>query len=87
MKRPNLKKLQQQCDDWNAKNRVGCNVVLTKDNGEQYPSVTTSEARVLSGHSAVIWVKGISGCYLLDRVKRMPVVFEFEGERLPMHPL
>ena len=87
MKRPNLKKLQQQCDDWNAKNHVGCNVVLQKDSGEQFPTVTTSEAQVLSGHSAVIWVKGVSGCYLLDRVKRMPMVLEFEGQRIPMRPL
>ncbi|WP_374650281.1 hypothetical protein [Rhizorhabdus sp.] len=29
---------------------------------------TRSKAEVLSGHSAVIWLDGISGCYLLDRV-------------------
>lgn len=82
MKKPNLKKLQKQCDDWNASNHVGCNVIVTKDNGSEVPTVTTSEAQVLSGHSAVIWLKGVSGCYMLDRVRRMPVVLEFQGERL-----
>lgn len=84
MKRPNIKKLQKQCDDWNAANAVGCNVILSKDNGSQFPTKTRSEAQILSGHSAVIWLDGVSGCYLLDRVKRMTVVLEFEGERLEM---
>jgi hypothetical protein len=38
------------------------------DGGEVRETVTTSEAQVLSGHSAVIWLAGISGYYLLDRV-------------------
>lgn len=79
-----LAKLQAQCDAWNAVNPVGCSVILTKDNGEDFPTTTRSLAEVLSGHSAVIWVNGIRGCYLLDRVKRMPVVLEFEGESYPL---
>lgn len=69
MKRPNIAKLQKQCDDWNAAYPVGRDVVLSKDSGEQFPTKTRSEAQVLSGHSAVIWVEGVSGCYLLDCVK------------------
>ena len=69
MKRPNLAKLQKQCDDWNAAHTVGCDVVLTRDSGEAFPTKTRSVAQILSGHSAVIWVDGVSGCYLLDRVK------------------
>ena len=38
------------------------------DGGEIRETVTTSEAQVLSGHSAVIWLDGISGCYDLERV-------------------
>lgn len=86
MKRQSLAKLQKQCDAWNEANHVGCNVILTKDNGVQVPTKTRSEAQILSGHSAVIWLEGVRGCYLLDRVKRMPVVLEFEGERYPMRP-
>lgn len=69
MKRPNLAKLQQQCDAWNAAHPVGCDVVLAHDNGTALPTKTRSEAQILSGHSAVIWLDGVSGCYLLDRVK------------------
>lgn len=69
MKRPNVAKLQQECDDWNAANAVGCKVICTKDGGEKVETVTTSEAQILSGHSAVIWMRDIRGCYLLDRVR------------------
>ncbi len=37
-----------------------------------------SDAQVLSGHSAVIWLENVSGCYLLDRVTPAPT-FEFSG--------
>lgn len=66
--RPDLKKLQAQCDAWNAKHPIGTAVVLLKDNGEAFDTVTTSQAQVLSGHSAVIWVEHVSGCYALERV-------------------
>lgn len=67
-KKPNLKKLQKTCDDWNAKYPVGTAVVLKADGGQNVATKTRSEASILSGHSAVIWLEGISGCYLLDRV-------------------
>ncbi len=30
--------------------------------------MTRSDAQILSGHSAVIWLENVSGRYLLDRV-------------------
>lgn len=27
------------------------------------------DAQILSGHSAVIWLENVTGCYLLDRVR------------------
>ncbi|NLS03574.1 hypothetical protein HGP14_09410 [Rhizobium sp. P32RR-XVIII] len=68
MNRPNTAKLQAQCDAFNAKYPVGQKVTVRRDNGEGKVTVTRSTAEVLSGHSAVIWLDGISGCYLLDRV-------------------
>lgn len=63
------RKLQQaKCDDFNAAHPVGSVIDLQKDNGQILRTVTRSRAEVLSGHSAVIWVKGVSGCYDLDRV-------------------
>lgn len=66
--RPNLAKLQRQCDDFNAANAVGSNVIVHLDSGEVAYTTTRSAAEVLSGHSAVIWLDGIRGCYLLDKV-------------------
>lgn len=62
---------QEQVDAWNAGNNpVGCKVFLRKDDGSIFETVTRSEAEVLSGHTAVIWLKGVVGCYMLDRVTR-----------------
>lgn len=69
MKNPNLAKLKKQCEDWNTVNHVGCEVVLTRDDDVQLRTKTRSEAEVLSGHSAVIWLDGVRGCYALDRVR------------------
>jgi hypothetical protein len=66
--RPNPAVLQRQCDLFNERYSVGQPVTVRKDGGEDFQTVTTSKAEVLSGHSAVIWLEGISGCYLLDRV-------------------
>ncbi len=57
-----------QADTWNAKWPVGTPVYVRKDGGDIQETFTRSAATVLSGHSAVIWLEGISGCYLLDRV-------------------
>lgn len=68
--------LQGQCDAFNESNPVGTAVIVQLDGGENRETVTTSEAQILSGHSAVIWLKGISGCYLLDRVSPVEAVPE-----------
>jgi hypothetical protein len=60
--------LQKQCDAFNARYPVGQRVSVRKDAGDGQLTTTRSKAEVLSGHSAVIWLDGISGCYLLDRV-------------------
>lgn len=62
-------RLQAECDAWNAKHAVGTVVDVTKDLGNVVRTKTRSEAQVLSGHTPVIWLDGISGCYLLERVK------------------
>jgi hypothetical protein len=71
MRRPDLKALQAQCDRFNATYPVGQFVTVRKDNGEGVITRTRAAAEVLSGHSAVIWLEGISGCYLLDRIVPM----------------
>ncbi len=64
-----IKKLQDRCDAFNAANPVGSRVLLQKDNAPKpVETKTRSVAQVLSGHTAVIWLEGVTGCYLLDRV-------------------
>lgn len=59
---------QTECDLFNAINPIGTEVLVKRDNGDLQTTTTRSKAEVLSGHSAVIWLDGISGCYLLSRV-------------------
>lgn len=66
--RKSAAQLQAVCDKFNDSHQVGAAVSVKLDGGEVRETITTSEAQVLSGHTAVIWLKGVSGCYLLDRV-------------------
>jgi hypothetical protein len=64
----NRLRLQKLCDEWNAAHPIGEAVWLKRDNGRELLTETRSRAEVLEGHSAVIWLKGVAGCYLLERV-------------------
>ncbi|OGS99811.1 MAG: hypothetical protein A3K04_02385 [Gallionellales bacterium RBG_16_56_9] len=73
MGKPNTKKMQAECDAFNAKNSVGSDVFVKLDFvDEPFRTRTKSTAQILSGHSAVIWLENVSGCYLLDRVSAVP---------------
>ena len=61
------KNAQKICDEFNTKYKVGTKGWIHFDSGEKKATHTTSKAQVIGGHSAVIWAKGISGCYLLNR--------------------
>jgi hypothetical protein len=65
-----MKKLQAKVDDWNKDHKVGTRVEYRKDDHSIVRTVTRSRAEVLSGHTAVIWLEGVTGCVDLDRVKR-----------------
>lgn len=68
----NLKKIvaqnQRLVADWNSKHQPGTRVKFRDDNGLETETTTRSEAQMLGGHSAVIWLEGVSGAYKLDRV-------------------
>lgn len=70
MSQRSLQKLQHQCDAFNEKYPVGASVLLKKD-GVDVPIKTSVRhpAYVLSGHSAVAFFDGVSGCYLIDCVR------------------
>ncbi len=71
---PSPAALQRQCDDFNQRYPVGQRVSVRKDSGEAIVTATREPAEVLGGHSAVIWLEGITGCYLLARVS--PIMAE-----------
>lgn len=69
--RPDPEKLRLEVENWNLRYPVGTPVTVRRDRESDPATVETktrSEAYVLSGHSAVIMVEGISGYYLLNRV-------------------
>lgn len=57
-----------EAEVWNAEHRPGIDVEYRLDDGAVKRTKTTSEAWMLSGHTAVILLAGVSGCYRLDRV-------------------
>lgn len=54
---------------WNKKYPEGTEVIVKKDNGAEIKTKTRSEAWLLGGHTAVILLEGISGCYALERIR------------------
>jgi hypothetical protein len=63
-----LRRSERECAQWNAAHEVGCDVVVARDSGEQHRGKTRSEAYVSNSGDPVIFVTGITGYYLLDRV-------------------
>ena len=58
----------QMVTNWNDNYAVGQKVRVKRDSGDLLVTTTASEAELLGGHTPVIWLDGISGCYALDRV-------------------
>ncbi len=53
--------------DWNEAHPVGTQVHVRQDDGVTLLTKTRSAAQVLGGHTAVVWLDGVAGCYRLDR--------------------
>jgi hypothetical protein len=51
---------------------VGTTVTLRRDDGSTFDTRTRSSADLLGGHSWVIWLEGVRGCVLLERVQVRP---------------
>jgi hypothetical protein len=62
--KPNLKKLDQEVAAFNRRFSIGDEVDYYEviDSGESKRYRTRSEAQILSGHTAVVWLEGKSGC-------------------------
>ncbi len=68
-KRLSPREMELECENWNLKHPIGTEVTVELDSGEMRATATTSAAQMMSGHTAVIFLHGISGCYLLSRVR------------------
>ena len=61
---------QKEADDWNAKVNVGDQVEYRSDPyAEPQVFATRTEASVLSGHTAVVWLEGKAGCVAIEACK------------------
>ena len=58
---------EQEVTDWNARVKLG-DLVEYRFHSEAAPKIfkTRTEAQVLSGHTAVVWLEGKSGCVCCD---------------------
>lgn len=64
-----LAELDQQCERFNARCALGGRVAVKMDfTGNIKITTTRTPATVLGGHTAVVWLEGIDGCYDLERV-------------------
>lgn len=63
--------VRQEADEFNARHPVGTAVRYWtfERKGEGKISCTRTPAEVLSGHTAVVWVKGEPGCVALSHVE------------------
>jgi hypothetical protein len=69
---PISRKVAAQCAEWNRLNPMGAEVIVTKDSGEEVSTKTRGEAFVSNSGQPVIFLAGVSGYYLLDRVRAAP---------------
>lgn len=53
---------------FNEKHPVDASVVVIKDDGERVKTSVKYPANIMGGHTAVVWLNGISGAYALNRV-------------------
>lgn len=65
------KQVQREVDDFNKRHPIGTPVQYWPVIGgkDSMRSTTRSEAQVLGGHTAVVWINGKAGCVALSHVE------------------
>ena len=68
-----MNKERKRADDFNSRYPVGTLVRYWTGlrEGEGKTGVTITRAEVLSGHTAVVWIEGCTGCIALTHVKAL----------------
>ncbi len=67
-KRPSMAEMSRQVELFNHGVNIGDFVTYRTDAGALMSTRTRSAAYILSGHTPVVFVEGLAGCVLLDRV-------------------
>ena len=62
------KRLYERIERWNDRVPTGAAVSYRKDDGTLVQTKTRSRATLLGNHTPVIWLDGVTGCVMLDRV-------------------
>lgn len=64
--------LQREVDEFNALVKIGEPVeyVSVKGDTNWQRFNTRTEAQILSGHTAVVWLEGKSGCVCIDHCRK-----------------
>lgn len=86
---------EESCEAWNRLYPEGTRVRVYRLLGDEsgaIETVTTSEAWVMDGHSAMVKVRGLSGGYCLTHVRPLVgqstnLVAELRSHLMEMHPL
>lgn len=60
---------QEKVDEFNRENPVGTPVIVRRDDGMRVLTTVRDAAVVLPSGAPVVWLKGVSGCHSLDRVR------------------
>jgi len=65
-------RVQQNADaeaaHWNNQHSSSVPVIYRKDDNSTVRARTRTRACVIGGHTAVVWLEGITGCVALSRV-------------------
>jgi hypothetical protein len=59
---------EQQVEAFNIEHPVGSPVTVRLDGGGVLDTTVRYPAQLLGGHTPVVWLKGVSGCYALTHV-------------------
>jgi hypothetical protein len=62
----------QQVKKFNRTYSLDTPVRVHLDDGRTVDTKLRAPAQLLGGHTAVVWLEGISGCYALNRVQPIP---------------
>ena len=60
--------MKSRCEVFNSLHPVGSPVTYINDVGKKIVTEVKHQAEVLQGHTAVVWIRDITGCVILHRV-------------------